>query len=104
MENNTPIPHEKRINHNLSKILNLLHDGIYISDSEGITLWVNEPYERLTGISAADVMGKSVFDLKESGVFSTIVNPEVVKNRPNRHICAGSERPQGGAPRAPRAG
>jgi len=67
------------INRNLKKILNLLHDGIYISDSSGMTLLVNEPYERLTGISAADVMGKSVFELKKQGVFSSIVNPEVVK-------------------------
>jgi PAS domain S-box-containing protein len=70
---------DPRINRNLKKILNLLHDGIYISDSSGITLLVNEPYERLTGISANDVLGKSVIELKESGVFSSIVNPEVVK-------------------------
>ena len=69
----------QRINHNLMKILNLLHDGIYISDSSGMTLLVNEPYERLTGIAAADVMGKSVLELKESGVFSSVVNPEVVR-------------------------
>ena len=70
---------EKSINKNLIKILNLLHDGIYISDSKGTTLLVNEPYERLTGISAVKVVGKSVLELKKSGVFSSIVNPEVVK-------------------------
>jgi len=78
MEKTTSIPNPK-INRNLKKILNLLHDGIYVSDSSGMTLLVNEPYERLTGISAADVMGKSVFDLKKEGVFSSIVNPDVVK-------------------------
>ncbi len=78
MKEQTPAPNEKIIQ-NLTKILNLLHDGIYISDKNGMTLLVNEPYERLTGISAADVMGKSVLELKESGVFSSIVNPEVVR-------------------------
>ena len=70
---------EEKISKNLIKILNLFHDGIYVSDSSGITLLVNEPYERLTGISAAKVMGKSVLELKKSGVFSSIVNPEVVR-------------------------
>ncbi len=78
METPAPIQHQ-RINDNLKKIFNLLHDGIYISDNKGMTLLVNEPYERLTGISAADVMGRSVFELKKEGVFSVIVNPEVVK-------------------------
>jgi PAS domain S-box-containing protein len=57
----------------------LLHDGIHISDSSGMTLLVNEPYERLTGISAANLIGKTVLELKSSGVFSSIVNPEVVR-------------------------
>ncbi len=74
------IPHQ-RIAQSFVKILNLLHDGIYISDNSGMTLLVNEPWERLTGISAADVMGKSVQELKKSGVFSSIVNPEVVRTR-----------------------
>ena len=69
----------QNIYNNLIKILNLLHDGIYISDSSGMTLLVNEPYERLTGISAANIIGKSVLELKNSGVFSSIVNPEVVR-------------------------
>jgi PAS domain S-box-containing protein len=78
MEKNMLINHQN-INNNLMKILNLLHDGIYISDSNGVTLLVNKPYERLTGISAAKVIGKNVLELKESGVFSSIVNPEVVR-------------------------
>ena len=69
----------QKIYTNLIKILNLLHDGIYISDSTGMTLLVNEPYERLTGIPAATLIGKSVLELKSSGVFSSIVNPEVVR-------------------------
>ena len=82
MEKSMRVNHQninQNINQNLIKILNLLHDGIYISDSNGITLLVNEPYERLTGISADKVIGKNVFELKKSGVFSSIVNPEVVR-------------------------
>jgi PAS domain S-box-containing protein len=78
MEDHLYHQHENIYN-NLIKILNLLHDGIYISDSSGMTLLVNEPYERLTGISAANLIGKTVLELKSSGVFSSIVNPEVVR-------------------------
>ena len=51
MEKSMRIQHQN-INHNLIKILNLLHDGFYISDSSGVTFLANKPYERLTGISA----------------------------------------------------
>lgn len=68
----------QNIHDNLVKILNLLHDGIYISDSSGMTIMVNKPYERLTGISADEFLGKNVLELRKSGVFSSIVNPEVV--------------------------
>jgi PAS domain S-box-containing protein len=75
-------PHNQEfLNQNLVNILDLLIDGIYISDSKGNTLWVNTPYEKLTGISASVVVGKNVFDLKEQGVFSVIVNPDVVSTR-----------------------
>lgn len=65
----------------LLSILDLLLDGIYISNSKGDTLWVNKPYEKLTNIKASTVIGKNVLDLKKSGVFSVIVNPEVVSTR-----------------------
>ena len=78
MEGHVYRQHESIYN-NLIRILNLLHDGIYISDSSGMTLLVNEPYERLTGISAAKVVGKNVLELKKTGIFSSIVNPEVVR-------------------------
>ncbi|WP_461211219.1 sigma-54 interaction domain-containing protein [Desulfocurvus sp. DL9XJH121] len=63
---------------NFDSILDLIPDGIYISDKKGTTLKINEPYERLTGIDASAVIGKNVYDLQDSGVFDTIVNPEVV--------------------------
>lgn len=59
-------------------ILDLIPDGVYVSDSDGMTLKVNEPYERLTGVKASTVIGKNVYDLQDEGIFDTIVNPEVV--------------------------
>jgi PAS domain S-box-containing protein len=62
----------------LMKILNLLHDGVYISDRSGKTITVNTPYESLTGISASQVVGKNVVDLVEEGIYDVAINPEVV--------------------------
>lgn len=59
-------------------LMDLIPDGVYISDRSGKTLLVNAPYQGLTGIAANELLGKNVLELKETGVFSTIVNPEVV--------------------------
>ena len=64
--------------HYFDAILDLIPDGVYISDCNGVTLKINEPYERLTGVKASSVIGRNVYDLQDQGVFDTIVNPEVV--------------------------
>lgn len=76
-----PAKNEAILNRRLLGILDLLLDGVYISDRDGNTLWVNKPYEKLTGITASEVVGKNVFDLKKDGLFSAVVNPEVVSTR-----------------------
>nr|WP_281247905.1 sigma 54-interacting transcriptional regulator [Desulfacinum hydrothermale] len=60
-------------------MLNLLKDGVYISTCEGITLYVNDSWRRLTGVSSERVLGRRVTDLLEMGVFDAIVNPDVVR-------------------------
>lgn len=70
---------QELIGGHLDSILDLLPEGIYISDAQGNTLYVNSRYEKLTGIKADDVLGRNVFELKEIGVFNTIVNPQVVE-------------------------
>jgi len=62
-------------------ILNLLHDGVYISDAKGRTIKVNAPYEKLTGMSEEELKGENVHQLQSQGVFNTIVNPEVVAGK-----------------------
>ncbi len=59
-------------------ILDIIQDGVYISDSKGRTLLVNASYERLVGVSARELIGKNVLELQADGFFNTIVNPKVV--------------------------
>ena len=58
-----------------------LYDGIYITDGEGKTLYVNEAYTRITGIRAEEVMGKYVDELVKTGVYLNAVTPEVIKHK-----------------------
>jgi PAS domain S-box-containing protein len=60
------------------RILDLLSDGVYISDRNGNTLAVNEMYERLTGMKKADLVGRHVDVLVQHG-FDTILNPQIVQ-------------------------
>jgi PAS domain S-box-containing protein len=60
------------------RILDLLADGVYISDRDGNTLAVNDMYERLTGLKKADLVGRHVEELVRRG-FDTVLNPQIVK-------------------------
>ena len=58
-------------------ILNILNDGIYITDCEGTTLLVNSMYEQLTGLSQEVLKGRNVNTLVEEGIFDRILNPKL---------------------------
>jgi PAS domain S-box-containing protein len=63
----------------IDSILNVLSDGIYISDREGNTLKVNTMYEKLIGLKKEDLIGRRVQDLVKEGVFDVVLNPQIVK-------------------------
>lgn len=44
-----------------------LFDGIYISDGEGNTLYVNDAYSRITGIDKKLVLGRNVQEISDEG-------------------------------------
>jgi PAS domain S-box-containing protein len=60
-------------------ILDVLSDGIYISDRDGNTLKVNTMYEKLIGLKREDLVGRKVQDLVQEGVFDVVLNPQIVK-------------------------
>jgi PAS domain S-box-containing protein len=68
----------KVIVEHFQNILDLFDDGLFITDSEGISLKVNKMYEKMTGITQEHIAGRHVSELVEEGVFDTVVNPEVV--------------------------
>lgn len=52
----------------LETILEHVQDGIYITDSEANTIYVNHKYELLTGLSKAEMLGKNMRELVEKGI------------------------------------
>jgi PAS domain S-box-containing protein len=67
------------IEKHIGSILDVLSDGIYISDREGCTLRVNTMYEKLIGLKKEDLIGRRVQDLVKEGVFDVVLNPQIVK-------------------------
>lgn len=65
--------------HRMKAILNLMEDGIYLSDRHGVTVWVNKAYEKLTELGREHFKGKNVRELVASGTFNRVLNPRIVK-------------------------
>ena len=68
------------------ELLDALHDGVYITDADGITLKVNSAYERLTGLRSEDVVGQHMQALVEQGVISQSVSLRVLKEIGRAHV------------------
>ena len=65
----------------LDAILESVEDGIYITDGQGITLRVNSAFQRITGITDREVIGRSVKDLVAEGVYDRAVSLSVLRDR-----------------------
>lgn len=63
------------------EIANNLFDGIYISNGEGKTLFINEAYTRITGITPKEVIGINVKELLEKNLYKGAVTLEVIEKK-----------------------
>ncbi len=62
-----------------NEMLNKLKDGIYITDDEGITTYVNDAFLNLSGLSREQIIGKSVYELKKSNVLPNSCCAKVIE-------------------------
>lgn len=77
----------KELNAELDAIIESSHDGIYLTDGDGITLRLNEAFEKLTGFPRQELLGRSVEALvKEKGVVSASVSALVLEEKKPRTI------------------
>ncbi|HHY65672.1 sigma 54-interacting transcriptional regulator [Kyrpidia sp.] len=63
------------------RILDSLTDGIFIANGQGITLWVNQASAKICGLSREELIGKSVYELEEKGIFSPSVTRKVLQEK-----------------------
>jgi len=71
----------KELNRELDAIIDSSFDGLYITDGSGITLRLNKAYERITGISADEFIGKNVATIESEGIVSESVTALVLQKR-----------------------
>ena len=62
----------------LERIFDAFQDGIYITNAEGLTLRVNSAYERMTGISAMQLVGRYMRDIVREGILSNSITQQVI--------------------------
>lgn len=61
------------------RVFNIFQDGIYITNAKGLTLRVNDAYQKITGIQASQVVGRYMSDIVRDGILSTTVTPDVIR-------------------------
>ncbi len=57
----------------LQVIIDSIHDGIWVIDGDGVTVYVNTALKRIAGIEAKDVIGKHVTVPMQEGKFASCV-------------------------------
>jgi PAS domain S-box-containing protein len=67
--------------HYFLEIFNSISDGIYISDKNGKTLWMNKASERMCERSRKEMIGKSVAELENEGIFSPSATKLTLESR-----------------------
>ena len=67
--------------HEQEAVINSSYDGIFITDANGVVLRLNQAYERITGIKAAEVVGKSMKMLVEEKYFDQSATLLVIEKR-----------------------
>lgn len=60
----------QKLNRELDAIIESSYDGLYITDGEGITLRLNKAFERITGVTSEECVGRNMAELVKEGYFS----------------------------------
>src|SRR5699024_5400364 len=63
----------------VQKVLNHIEDGVFITDEDGIALWMNDTSLKQLGASRSYLIGKDVNSLEKAGYFTPSVTKEVIK-------------------------
>jgi PAS domain S-box-containing protein/TyrR family helix-turn-helix protein len=62
-------------------LLEVSHDYIFVTDGQGKVLRLNSAYTRITGLKAAELVGRSIYDLVKEGYYDRSPTIEVINTR-----------------------
>ncbi len=62
-------------------IMNNACDEVYVTDGQGITIYANPVSEKNYGVPVDELIGKSVWELEERGIYHPAVTPLVLKEK-----------------------
>lgn len=71
----------KEVYHNFDAVIESVDDGIVVADSNGIILRANNAYQRMTGITEGEFVGKHVSELLKRGYMNKSVTEMVVERK-----------------------
>lgn len=74
------LDHTRRLSSELTAIIESSFDGIYVTDGNAKTIRVNQAYERITGIKAGEVVGRTMHDLVAERFFNQSVTLKVLES------------------------
>ncbi|WP_101697535.1 sigma-54 interaction domain-containing protein [Clostridium minihomine] len=81
MHDRTDFPNAYNTTDALIAILESSFDGIYITDGEANTIWINHSYEVISGLKGSEVIGKNMIKLEQSGLISRSASLLALKGR-----------------------
>lgn len=64
-----------------NEMLNKVEDGIYITDNLGTTLFVNDAFLSLSGLSRDNIIGKTVYDLRKDNILPNSCCSKVIETK-----------------------
>lgn len=71
----------QKLHKELEAIFESSYDGFYVTDGDANTLRVNKSYERITGLSRQDLLGKNMRSLVKDQIFNHSVTLEVLQKK-----------------------
>ncbi len=71
----------KQLRKQLDAIIKGSSDGLWIYDNNGKVVNINTVSEMINGIRAKDVIGKSIYELIDEGIFEGVVTPEILRTK-----------------------
>ncbi|WP_419660417.1 PAS modulated sigma54 specific transcriptional regulator, Fis family [Desulfosarcina variabilis str. Montpellier] len=71
----------RQLSEEFQAIIESSFDGIFVTDGQGKVIRLNKAYERITGISRHDVVGRTMQELVDEGVYNQSVTLKVLSSQ-----------------------